>query len=66
MNIDFQPGEYFCDETVIEDKRCFMKFNSVLNQYPDTQINIDVKVQDQGLVEKVKLFLITMCLFSGC
>jgi len=53
LNIDFQPGEYFCDETVIEEKRCFIKFNSVLNQYPDTQINIDVKVQDQGLVEKV-------------
>ena len=35
-----------------------MKFKSVLDRYPDTQINIDVKVQDQGLVEKVKLFLI--------
>ena len=58
INIDFHPGQYFCDNSVIKEQRSFVKFNEVLKQFPETNINIDVKVKDEGLVEKVNQIIV--------
>merc|ERR1719195_1897210 len=58
LNIDFCPGEYFCDNSVMPEKRTFARLEDVLKTFPDTQINIDVKVQDAGLVEAVNTIIV--------
>ena len=58
LNIDFCPGEYFCDNSVMPEKRTFARLEDVLKTFPDTQINIDVKVEDAGLVEAVNTIIV--------
>lgn len=58
LNIDFRPGEYYCDKSVMPERRVFARFEDVLKTFPDTQINIDVKVGDRGLVEAVNKIIV--------
>ena len=58
LNIDFRPGEFYCDTTVMPEQRVFARFEDVLKTFPDTQVNIDVKVGDEGLVEAVNRIIV--------
>ena len=58
VNIDFDPGEVFTDDTVAESERVLPRLREVLTQFPETQINIDVKVKDAGLVEAVNTVIL--------
>ena len=54
VSIDFCPGETFCDNTVMEEERKICLLDQVLQEFPTTQVNIDIKVPDPGLMEAVK------------
>ena len=58
ISIDFCPGETFCDTTVMEEERSFCLLSQVLHEFPHTQINIDIKVKDIGLVEAVNKIIV--------
>jgi len=58
VSIDFCPGETFCDRTVIQEERTICRLDQVLQEFPHTQINIDVKVKDSGLVEAVNKIIV--------
>ena len=43
VTVDFCPGESFCDTTTVMEERRLPRLEEVLTQFPDTQLNIDVK-----------------------
>ena len=56
--IDFCPGETFCDNSVMEEERKICLLEQVLEEFPTTQVNIDIKVPDPGLVEAVNRIIV--------
>ena len=57
VTIDFCPGETFCDTSVMEERKmCLLE--QVLQEFPTTQLNIDIKVSDPGLVEAVNRIIV--------
>ena len=58
VNIDFCPGETFCDNSVMEEERKICQLGQGLQEFPTTQVNIDLKVPDPGLVEAVNKILV--------
>eukprot|EP00088_Acartia_fossae_P005733 TRINITY_DN12589_c0_g1_i1.p1 TRINITY_DN12589_c0_g1~~TRINITY_DN12589_c0_g1_i1.p1 ORF type:complete len:352 (+),score=17.39 TRINITY_DN12589_c0_g1_i1:95-1057(+) len=53
--VDFNPGQYYCQESGDDstDARKFTLLDSVLKEFPDTQINIDIKMESLDLVKAV-------------
>ena len=58
VSIDFCPGETFCDNSVMEEERKICLLEQVLQEFPTTQVNIDIKVPHPGLVEAVNKILV--------
>lgn len=51
--IDFNPGEYFSQDSDDAGCRKFTLLDSVLEAFPKTQINIDIKMENCDLVKAV-------------
>lgn len=51
--IDFDPQTQYCNPSATEDDRRIPKLRDVLQEFPNTQINIDIKTHDLNLVTKV-------------
>lgn len=58
VSIDFCPGQEYSDSTVTEEERNFSTLGTVLQEFPSTQINIDLKDRDDVLVEKVNQIIV--------
>lgn len=58
VTIDFCPGETFCDNSVMKEERKICLLEQVLEEFPNTQVNIDIKVADPGLVEAVNKIIV--------
>lgn len=53
ITIDFCPGSTFSDKGAPEGHRKFAKLDEVLESFPNTQINIDLKSKSRELAERV-------------
>lgn len=51
--IDFLPGETFSDLSVSDKERKFPTLESVIKEFPNTQINIDIKEKNMKLIQEV-------------
>jgi len=58
VTIDFCPGLVFKDDSVMEEERNFSTLDKVLQEFPSTQVNIDLKDKDKTLVELVNKIII--------
>ena len=58
VSIDFCPGQKYSDSSVREEERNFSTLDTVLREFPSTQINIDLKDRDDVLVEKVNQIIV--------
>jgi len=58
VSIDFCPGHSYTDNHVAEEERNFSSLGKVLQEFPFTQVNIDLKDRDDVLVEKVNEIIV--------
>ena len=52
VTVDFCPGESFCDTTTVMEDRRLPRLEEVLTQFPDTQLNIDVKADLSAMFDE--------------
>jgi len=53
VTIDFAPGKEFADLNLGAESRRLSTLDKVLEEFPDTQINIDLKDQEERLIARV-------------
>jgi hypothetical protein len=58
VTIDFCPGLVYNDDSVREQERNFSTLGKVLQEFPSTQVNIDLKDKDKTLVELVNKIIV--------
>jgi len=56
--IDFCPGKTFCDISIGEKERTFPTLELVLKTFPHTQVNIDLKDNNEVLVDRVNKIIV--------